>query len=203
MRQRTHSHLHGSEFEEGLEAEAWEKDQEDPVVASPFDTASETEAADAPASHDEQGAMRAEVERLKASMEDMRLRQAADMENFKKRLHREHQEALRYAAEGVLADLLPTLDNLELALQYGSRDDACKDMMQGVAMTRKLLLDAVAKHGLFPVGEEGERFSPEFHEAVGFEERPDMGAGIVARVLQKGYKLGERLLRPAKVAVTQ
>ncbi|WP_297849474.1 nucleotide exchange factor GrpE [uncultured Desulfovibrio sp.] len=141
--------------------------------------------------------------RLKAEVEELRLRSAAEMDNFKKRLNREHQEQMRYAAEKVLSDLLPTLDNLDLALQYGSRHDACRDMLQGVAMTRKLLLEAVIKHGLTPLGEEGEEFSPEVHEAMGFEARSELASGVVARVLQRGYKLGDRLLRPAKVMVNQ
>ncbi|MBO4301222.1 MAG: nucleotide exchange factor GrpE [Desulfovibrio sp.] len=138
-----------------------------------------------------------------AKIADMRLRTAAEMENFKKRLAREHEEQMHYAAEKVLSDLLPTLDNLDLALQYGSKNDACKDLLQGVAMTQKLLLDAVAKHGLKPVGKEGDEFDPNVHEAVGFEEKPDYAPNSVARVLQHGYKLGERLLRPAKVMVRQ
>ena len=141
--------------------------------------------------------------RLKAEVEELRLRSAAEMDNFKKRLNREHQEQMRYAAEKVLSDLLPTLDNLDLALHYGSRHDACRDMLQGVAMTRKLLLEAVIKHGLTPLGEEGEEFSPEVHEAMGFEARSELASGVVARVLQRGYKLGDRLLRPAKVMVNQ
>ena len=146
----------------------------------------------------------AELEaRFRAELEEMRLRAAAEMENFKKRLTREHQEQMRYAAEKVLGDLLPTLDNLDLALQYGSRDDVCKDMLQGVSMTRKLLQDAVARHGLSMVGGEGEEFNPEIHEAVGFATREDLPSGVVAQVLQRGYKLGERLLRPAKVMVNQ
>jgi len=141
--------------------------------------------------------------RYRAELEEMRLRSAAEMDNFKKRLTREHQEQMRYAAEKVLGDLMPTLDNLDLALQYGSKNEACKDMLQGVAMTHKSLLDAVARHGLSPVGVEGEEFSPEIHEAVGFDSRADLAPGCVARVLQRGYKLGERLLRPAKVMVNQ
>ena len=143
------------------------------------------------------------VASLKAEMADARMRQAAEMENYKKRLAREHQEQLRFAAEKVLGDLLPTLDNLELAMQYGSKDEVCKDMLQGVAMTHKLLLDAVTKHGLTPVGETGEPFSPEIHEAVGFDSQAQLEPNHVARVLQRGYKLGDRLLRPAKVMITQ
>ena len=156
----------------------------------------------------------------KRDADDARLRAAAEMDNFKKRLKREHEEQIRYAAEKVMSDLLPTLDNLDLALQYGSKDEACKDMLQGVAMTRKLLLEAVARHGLTPVGTAGEAFTPELHEAAAMEadgtlralkERwglslvteADVEAGAVARVLQSGYKLGERLLRPAKVMIKQ
>lgn len=143
------------------------------------------------------------AERCRAELEEVRLRAAAEMDNFKKRLSREHEEQLRYAAEKVLGDLLPTLDNLDLALQYGSKNEACRDMLQGVAMTHKLLMEAVTKHGLTSLGEEGEPFTPETQEAVGFEARPDLAPGVVSRVLQRGYKLGDRLLRPAKVMINQ
>lgn len=135
--------------------------------------------------------------------EETRLRALAEMDNFKKRLQRERDEQVRYAAENVLADLLPTLDNLELALQYGSRVEACKDMLTGVEMTRKLLLDALKNHGLEVVGREGDPFNPEHHEAMGQEESAEMDNGHILRVMQKGYKLRERLLRPAKVIVSK
>lgn len=134
-------------------------------------------------------------------IEDMRLRMAAEMDNYKKRLDRNHQEQMRYASEKVLSDLLPALDNLDLALQYGSQHEACKDMMQGIEMTRKQLLDAVGKSGLVAVGQKGEVFNPEIHEAIGMEAEPSLEKGAVSRVLQRGYKLNDRLLRPAKVMV--
>ena len=109
--------------------------------------------------------------------EETRLRALAEMDNFKKRLQRERDEQVRYAAENVLADLLPTLDNLDLALQYGSRVEA--------------------------VGREGDPFNPEHHEAMGQEESAEMDNGHILRVMQKGYKLRERLLRPAKVIVSK
>lgn len=137
-----------------------------------------------------------------AGAEEVRLRALAEMENFKKRLQREKDEQARYATESVLGDLLPTLDNLDLALQYGSRSEACKDMLTGVEMTHKLLLEAVRRHGLEPVGEPGEEFNPALHEAIGQEESPEHEAGRVLRVMQKGYTLKERLLRPAKVIVS-
>lgn len=139
----------------------------------------------------------------KAEAADARLRALAEMENFKKRLQREHDEQLRYATESVLADLLPALDSLDLAIQYGSREEACKDMLMGVTMTRKLLLDSLKQHGLITVGEQGEAFNPDIHEAVAYEERDDLDAGLVGSLHQRGYQLKERLLRPAKVSVSR
>lgn len=141
------------------------------------------------------------AEQAKAEIEDMRLRMAAEMDNFKKRLNREYQDQLRYAAERVLSDLLPALDNLDLAIQYGSTHEACKDMMQGIEMTRRQLLDAVNKNGLISLGEKGEAFDPALHEAIGVEADSGLAPNSVSRVLQRGYKLHDRLIRPAKVMV--
>ncbi len=133
--------------------------------------------------------------------DDTRLRAMAEMENFKKRLQKEKDEQMAYAAESVLADLLPTLDNLDLAIQYGSKDEACKDTIMGVEMTKKLLLDVIKKHGLEPIGNQGEPFNPEFHEAIAQEDHQEIPAGHIINVMQKGYVLKGRLLRSAKVTV--
>lgn len=139
----------------------------------------------------------------KAKADEERLRALAEMENVKKRLQREKDDHIRYAAETVLADILPTLDNLDLAIQYGGGNEACKNMLIGVEMTRKLLLDAIARHGLEALGSVGEPFSPELHEAMGHEDRDDLPEGTVSTLLAKGYRLKERLLRPAKVMVSK
>lgn len=133
----------------------------------------------------------------------VKLRALAEMDNFKKRVQREKEEQARYAAEKVLADLLPTLDNLDLALQYGGQSEESRNMMVGVEMTRTMLLDALRKHGLVPVGEVGQPFDPNDHEAVGQEEAEGMEAGHIVRVMQKGYRLNEHLLRPARVIVSR
>ena len=120
----------------------------------------------------------------KRDADDARLRAAAEMDNFKKRLKREHEEQIRYAAEKVMSDLLPTLDNLDLALQYGSKDEACKDMLQGVAMTRKLLLEAVARQyaaeqlpqlGVVLGNENLEHGDPSVSVFSVYHRRPDFG----------------------------
>jgi molecular chaperone GrpE len=139
----------------------------------------------------------------KGEADEVRLRALAEMDNFKKRLTREQEETRKYAAETVLADMLPILDNLELALDHGRKLDACKDVVLGVDMTRKLFLDALKQHGLVAVGEVGEMFDPTRYEAVGHEEHPEMEEGVVCSLLQRGYILRERLLRPARVVVNK
>ena len=140
---------------------------------------------------------------VKQEADDTRLRALAEMENFKKRLQREHDEQAQYVTEKVLSDLLPALDSLDLAIQYGGREAACKDMLTGITMTRKLLLDSLKPHGLTPVGEVGEPFNPEIHEAMAYEDRDDLQPDHVSSMMQRGYMLKGRLLRPAKVSVSR
>ncbi|MDD4953146.1 MAG: nucleotide exchange factor GrpE [Desulfovibrionaceae bacterium] len=135
--------------------------------------------------------------------EDIRLRSLADGENLRKRLLREAEETRRYAAESVLADLLPVLDNLDLALAHAEGLEGCRDFLQGVDMTRSVFLDTLRRHGLERAGEPGQAFDPQVHEAVGVAPDADVPEGHVARVVQKGYLLRGRLLRPAKVLVRQ
>jgi molecular chaperone GrpE len=133
--------------------------------------------------------------------EDIRLRALADMDNARKRLAREKEEFQRYAGESVLADILPALDTLDLALSHAPRDEACRNFVIGVDMTRKILLEALERHGLTEVGQLGEPFDPANHEAIGAEKHPDYAPDTVCALMSKGYRLKDRLLRPAKVVV--
>ncbi len=137
--------------------------------------------------------------------EGVRLRALADSENVKKRLLRETEEMKKYAGESILGDLLPVLDNLDLALAYTEGlDDACKNFVIGVEMTRKLFLDAVKGHGLEAVqAEHGGEFDPEVHEAVGTVEDAELEDNHIAQITQRGYILKGRLIRPAKVMVSK
>ena len=143
------------------------------------------------------------LDEAKAAVLDIRMRSQAELENFKKRLEREHSDHLKYASEKVMKDLVPTLDNLELAITYGSKSEVCEDMMKGIVMTQKLLLEACGRHGLSVVGKEGEPFDPVLHEAVMTEDRADLEPGTVSRVMQSGYQLEGRILRPDKVVVNK
>lgn len=138
---------------------------------------------------------------VKKEAEDVRLRSLAELENARKRLTRERDEQVRFAAEAVLADVAPSLDNLDLALQHAGDNEACKNLVMGVQMTRKLLLEALQKHGLELVGKVGEPFDPSIHEAVGMADAPEVPDSHVCTLLSTGYKLKDRLLRPARVMV--
>ena len=148
----------------------------------------------------------AEIERLKAALAteaDRRLRGLAEVENLKKRLIKEKEDFQKYATESLIADLLPVLDHLDMALTHGREIEACKDFMVGVEMTRKAFVDILSHHGVVEFGQVGDPFSPETHEAIGMMSEPILPADSVGRVMQRGYMLRGRLLRPAKVVVNK
>ncbi len=150
--------------------------------------------------------LEAELERLKAELaaeSDKRLRGLAEAENLKKRLLKEKEEFQKYATESLVAELLPVLDHLDLALAHGRGNEACKDFVVGVDMTRKAFVDILARHGVTEFGKTGEPFNPESYEAVGVVSQPGFADESVAQVVQRGYTLRGRLLRPAKVLVNR
>ena len=136
-----------------------------------------------------------------AEADKARLLALADMENARKRLAREKEDFVKFAGESILADILPALDNIDLALAYAPEGKECRNFVIGVDMTRKLLLDALAKHGLEAIGELGEPFDPAKHEAVEMQSNPGFKTGQICGLMNKGYRLKERLIRPARVTV--
>lgn len=126
------------------------------------------------------------------------LRTLADFENLRKRTEREKADFFRYALAGAMKDILPVLDNFDRALEHAEEGD---EFHKGVLLIYKQLYDVLQKHGLKPIDESGVHFDPNFHEAVVREEDPDVPSQTVVAVLQKGYFLHDRLLRPALVKV--
>ena len=132
------------------------------------------------------------------------MRAKADVDNYRKRLSREKEQFMKYACQGLLEDMIPVLDNLDLALEHGQKIEACKDLIQGVEMTRKIFLETLGKHGFEPIESEiCEPFDPSWHEAMGELENENTKPGDICQVLQKGYKLKGRVLRPAKVMLSK
>jgi molecular chaperone GrpE len=132
-------------------------------------------------------------------LRDQYLRSRAEFENFRKRVEREKSEYFRYALADTLREILPVLDNFERAL--GTQGGSDEDFRTGVEMIYKQLGDALSRAGLEPIDPAGEPFDPTFHEAIARHETTDMEPHTVVDVLQKGYLLHDRLVRPAMVRV--
>lgn len=137
--------------------------------------------------------------------EDKFLRTHADFENIKKRLEREKYQAIDYASEKFAKDLLSTIDSLEMALQSASCDASAEELLpklkEGIELTLKNLINSFEKNHVVAV--ESDEFDPEHHNAVMQVNSDDHEHGAIVQVLQKGYKLKDRLLRPAMVSICQ
>lgn len=133
---------------------------------------------------------------------DRLLRVTAEFENYKKRSAREMQDFRKFANQELVKDLLPILDNLELAIKSASEDEkAATGLLEGIELTRKEILRVLEKHSVKQIDALGMPFDPSFHEAVMREETDDQPENTVTTELQKGYMMHDRLLRPSMVAV--
>ncbi|MBU2538908.1 MAG: nucleotide exchange factor GrpE [Proteobacteria bacterium] len=136
-------------------------------------------------------------------LEDKLLRMAAEQDNFRKRMQRERETALKYAEEAILRELLPSLDNLERAVAQCQCSPDAEALLAGVEMTCKGLLNTLEKFGVKPLDGEGQPFDPNFHEAVAMEASPDVPENQILQEYQKGYMFKDRLIRAAKVVVSK
>ena len=144
----------------------------------------------------------AELTRLQnenAEMRDRLLRSRADFENYRKRTEREKAEHSKYALVSFVRELLPVIDNFERALSV--QTDSAADLLEGVELIYKQFGDVLSKMGLKVIEEAPAPFDPTYHDAVAREENPDVPNHTVTEVMQKGYLMGERLIRPAMVRV--
>jgi len=138
-----------------------------------------------------------------ADLKERALRQAAELENYKKRTEREKAEFFKRANEGLVKDLLPVLDNLERALESASESPEADTLAKGVEMVHAELLKTLERHGLEPIEALGQPFDPELHEAMMQQENPELEDNTVMAEAQKGYLFQGRLLRPAMVVVSK
>ncbi len=134
---------------------------------------------------------------------DLFLRQSADLENFKKRVAREKEEAFRYGNEALVKDLLPILDNLERALEHAELGGNGNPLLEGIELVLKGFLEILEKHGVTQISAKGETFNPQKHEAFAQVESKDHEPNTVVQELHKGYFMRDRLLRPSLVSVAK
>jgi molecular chaperone GrpE len=151
----------------------------------------------------------AEAQREAADYRDKLLRTLAEMENLRKRSEREIADARAYGISGFARDVLGVADNMHRALEAidpalrDSADAKVKSLIEGVELTERELLKTLEKHGVKKFSPEGQKFDPNFHQAMFEMEHPDVPPGHVAQVMQAGYMIGERVLRPAMVGVSK
>jgi len=141
----------------------------------------------------------AELQRVR----DQLLRTAADFDNFRKRSRRETQDAERRAREELLRDMLPVFDNFERASQHASTATDIKSLADGISMVMRIFLDTLSRLGVERIQAMGQPFDPALHEAVQQLESAEHAPGTVVAEVAPGYRMGERLVRPAMVVVAK
>lgn len=147
-----------------------------------------------------------EVEELEKKLQDEEnryLRLRADFDNFKRRTQTERESAAKYRSQSLLTDLLPVLDNFERALQVEATTEDGQSIKKGIEMVYRSLVEATAKEGLEVIETVDHPFDPNVHQAVMQEQDDSKEAGVVLQELQRGYKLKDRVLRPAMVKVNE
>lgn len=146
----------------------------------------------------------AELEAAVSDLRDRFLRSHAEMENLRRRTEREIQDARKFALTSFARDLLSVADNLRRALESaGVAGEAAKPLVEGVELTERELLKTLEKHGVTKLDPKGKPFDPHFHQAMFEAPDPSVPTGTVVQVVQDGYVLAERLLRPAMVGVAR
>lgn len=145
------------------------------------------------------GQLKSDLDRFR----DLALRSQADFENFRKRAARDKEDAVKYANAGFLERLIPILDNFELGLTAARNHEAAAPIVSGMEMVARQLNDFLLQSGVEPVEAEGKPFDPNFHEAVAQEENSEIEEGHIIRQLRKGFRLRDRLIRPATVVVSK
>lgn len=146
----------------------------------------------------------ADAEARATAARDTQLRAAADMENTRRRLERDAANTLKYASEKLLGDLLAVADSLELGLKAAEAPEShVKALAEGMQLTHRQIMAFFEKNGVKQLDPKGEPFNPDAHQAMSMIESAEVPANHVLMVMQKGYKLHERLLRPAMVMVAK
>ncbi|WP_269619927.1 nucleotide exchange factor GrpE [Zhongshania sp. BJYM1] len=146
----------------------------------------------------------AEAKQAVADAHEQSLRAAAEAQNIRRRAEKDAENARKFALEKFAGDMLPVVDNLDRALAAADMaDESLKAILEGVELTRKTLVDALARHNVEQLNPVGEPFNPEFHEAMAMVPNPDAEPNSVLDVMQKGYTLNGRLLRAAMVVIAK
>ena len=142
-----------------------------------------------------------ELRKERDSLHDRLLRQAAEFDNYRKRVERERKDSAQMAAIDFVQELLPVIDDFERALQ--TQAPGAESYRQGLEIIHRALMEMLRKRGVTPIDAVGTEFDPQVHQAVAYEEAPDRRDGEVMEQFTRGYRLGDKLVRPAMVKVAK
>ena len=142
-----------------------------------------------------------ELRRDRDGLHDRLLRQAAEFDNYRKRVERDRRESAQFAAVDLVQDLLPVIDDFERALQIEA--PGAESYRHGLEIIHRALMEMLRKRGVTPIEAVGTNFDPQVHQAVSYEEAPDRRDGEVMEQFTRGYRLGDKLIRPAMVKVAK
>ena len=142
-----------------------------------------------------------ELRKERDGLHDRLLRQAAEFDNYRKRVDRERRDLTQMAATDLVQELLPVIDDFERALQADA--PGAESYRQGLEIIHRALMDVLRKRGVTPVDAVGAQFDPQVHQAVAYEDAPDRRDGEVIEQFTRGYRLGDKLVRPAMVKVAK
>ncbi len=194
---RTEEHSAGGEA-------AAEHSPADGAQAQAAESAAAAESADGAPQEESLEDMVAQLQEDLVGARDSALRAQADAQNVKRRAEKDVEKARKFALEQFTKDLLPVVDNLERALESAAGDDeVIKPIAEGVELTLKSFLDALGKFNIVAVDPQGEPFDPNLHQAMSMVENNEVEPNTVIAVMQKGYVLNGRLIRPAMVMVSK
>jgi molecular chaperone GrpE len=186
----------------------YEQEQNSEVELEQDQTSNETQSneEEQSAEKDELTAANEKIAELEGKLQDMEhryLRLHADFDNFRRRTRLEFEAAEKYRAQSLVTDILPALDNFERALKIEAEDEKAKSILQGMEMVYRSLVEALKKEGVEVIEAVGKPFDPHLHQAVMQVEDSNYEPNTVVEELQKGYKLKDRVIRPAMVKVSQ
>ena len=183
------------------------REQQDAAASSP-DEGAETgdQGAETDAEQVTRETLYQEIESLRQQVAehlDKAMRSQAELENLRKRTAREIENAHKYGLDRFIKELLPVIDSMELGISASANADEVAGLRAGMDLTLKMFIDVLNKSGVEVIDPQGEKFNPELHEAVSVQALEGGQAGTVIAVMQKGYSLNGRLVRPAMVVVAR
>ena len=167
------------------------------------DLSAESENADSKTSNQNLNKRVQETYSKNEDLQDKYVRVLADLENLKRRQIKERDEAVQRTRSQIMSDLLPSLDAFQMGMQEAEKDESTKNIFVGISMAFKQMENVLGEYGLEIINPDGSEFDPKFHEALSYQESDDVKEGFVLKTIRIGYRIKDKLLRPASVIISK